>query len=107
MEEYAFFIEMGFVIALVLLIGLILRVLGFRFRFGAGGKNAKQNKRSKGKGEKEQYFQQAAYVDDGNGNTEWEDGDMYSMKEGKGTKRRPIDMDKVKEDDKYDSWDNY
>ncbi len=121
MEEYAFLFKMGFVVALILLIGLTLRVMGFRFRL-ASGTSAKSKKRAKGKRrskkngrkrsskkpEKEIFYQQAAYVDDGGGDTEWQDSDMYDMKEGKSRKRGFFDNEKeIKDDDKYESWDNY
>jgi hypothetical protein len=61
----------------------------------------------------ENYFQQEAYVHhgDGDGDTEWQDSDMYDMKEGEAAKPGTFDdLEKEKPDDKdgkYESWDDY
>jgi len=104
MEQYAGLLKLGFVIALVLLVGLILRLMGF------GKKRAKGGKKSKGKAEKETYFQQDAYVDHGGDGAEWEDSDMHAMKEGKAGSRGIHDDDdnkKAKKQEKVESWDDY
>ncbi|MBC8267875.1 MAG: hypothetical protein H8E36_03915 [Rhodospirillaceae bacterium] len=103
MEEYAGLIKLGFVFALVLLVGLVLRLMGF-------GKKDKTGKgKSKKKGSEEKFFKQDAYVDHGGDGGEWEDSDMYAMKEGKKTSRGIFD-DVVKEkkgSKKLESWEDY
>ncbi len=103
MEEYAGLLKLGFVVALVLLVGLGLRLMGF------GKKSAKGGKKSKGKAEKETYFQQDAYVDHGGDGGAWEDNDMHAMKEGKTGSRGIHDDDdkKAKKQEKAESWDDY
>jgi len=103
MEEYAGLLKLGFVVALVLLVGLVLRLMGF------GKKKAKNGKKSKGKAGKEAYFQQDAYVDMGGDGGEWEDNDMNALKDGL-TKSRGIHDDddkKSKKQEKEESWDDY
>lgn len=59
--------------------------------------------------EKDAFYQQAAYVDDGgDGDTEWQDNDLATMKEGDADKAVVFEDD-VKEEggDKYESWDDY
>ncbi len=102
MEQYADLLKLGFVVVLVLLVGLVLRLMDF------GKKRAKGDKKSKGKAGKEAYFQQDAYVDMGGDGGEWEDSDMYAMKEGKKKSRGIHDDDKKsKKKDKQESWDDY
>ncbi|NQU56786.1 MAG: hypothetical protein HQ513_06090 [Rhodospirillales bacterium] len=57
----------------------------------------------------EAFFKQDAYVDQGGGgDTEWQDSDMYAMKEGKTAEPGVFeDLEKKKKDDKYESWDDY
>ncbi len=72
-------------------------------------KRGKEKTRSQNEGDKEIYFQQAAYVDDGgNGDTQWEDSDLYAMKENGNVEPGVFD-DSVEdeEDGKYESWDDY
>ncbi len=117
MGEYALLIKLGGAIAVVLVIGIVLWVKGVRYNALPGSKKAANNKKAKKskrrtksgkKNEKEQFYQQAAYVDDGDGNTEWQDSDMYAMKEGKTRKPSRIDLeDDVKDDGKTESWDDY
>ncbi len=117
MEEYAVFFKLGSVAALVLLAGLALRLMGFRYNALPGmGKSAKGKARGKAKGRRkpkkkagqEIYFQQDDYVDDGDGDGEWKDGDMYAMKEGK-VKSRGMNDGKgnSKKEDEYESWEDY
>jgi len=108
MEEYADLIKLGFVVALVLLIGLILRLLGIVTK--KGKKKGKEKGKRKGKkGDKAAVYKSDAYVDlGGDGNTEWQDDDMYAMKEGKSREATNIDgfIEEVKDEEK-ESWDNY
>jgi hypothetical protein len=112
MGEYEFLLKLGFFVALGALVLLLLRVFGFRFpgkKKAAKKASRKGRKKSAKKAEKEVFYQQAAYVDDGDGNTEWQDNDMYAMKEGKPGKLTAIDDD-IKENKKgnqLESWDDY
>ncbi|NQU56647.1 MAG: hypothetical protein HQ513_05385 [Rhodospirillales bacterium] len=103
MEEYAGLIKLGFVVALILLVALVMRLMGFGKK-----KSAKGRKKSKGKAGKETYFQQDAYVDSGGDGGEWEDSDMHAMKEGKGGSKGIFDEEeKAKKKEKAESWDDY
>ncbi|MBT4933820.1 MAG: hypothetical protein HOL66_16240 [Rhodospirillaceae bacterium] len=103
MEEYAGLLKLGFVVALVLLVGLVLRLMGF-------GKKDKAGKgKSKKKAEKEKFFKQDAYVDHGGDGGEWEDSDMYAMKEGKASSKGMFDdvVQDGKKSKKMESWEDY
>lgn len=118
MQDYAFLLQLGFIAVVVLLLGVLLWALGIRFtppkknakgKAGRNGRNRRKRKKSRKEmdDEEEKFFQQAAYEGDGNGPTEFEDSDMYKMKEKK-ARKGPIDLD----DDggaseKYESWDDY
>ncbi|MBL6931706.1 MAG: hypothetical protein ISR45_02070 [Rhodospirillales bacterium] len=53
------------------------------------------------------FFQQDAYVDDSDGgNTEWEDDDSLTMKEGSYA-QVIYEEDEIKEDERLESWDDY
>jgi|GEM_PF-1879879 len=132
MEEYTGLIKYGLILVFVIIIGIVLRKYGIRYiapedpnkakgsgqkngarkRSAAGKKNGKTNGKGAGKNgeeEEETYFQQDAYVHDGGGPTEFEDDNLYAMKEGKRRKKKRF-FDggvKVKEEDKYESWDDY
>lgn len=119
MQDYVHLIQLGFVVIIILLLGLLLRILGFRFtppkKYGKGkaGRGARgrggrnRGRKKKSSEEEERYFQQEAYIGDGKGPTEFEDADLYAMKE-KEKKLGWIDMDDAEEkEEKYESWDDY
>ncbi|MBT3237436.1 MAG: hypothetical protein HOK06_02740 [Rhodospirillaceae bacterium] len=90
----------------------ILVAIGVVFALIAGfflrSKNNKKKKR--GKGKKGKFYKPDAYQDmGGDGNDEFQDSDMYAMKEGKGggVFQDDDDSSKKKKEDEYDSWDNY
>ncbi|MHA1598336.1 MAG: hypothetical protein ACTSV1_06400 [Alphaproteobacteria bacterium] len=88
---------------LALILGLFSRVKG------GGEASAKEGAQESTKEDGEEvFFKQDAYVHDGDGDTEWQDNDMYAMKE---KETEPVFKDdeetKEEEDDEYDSWDNY
>lgn len=108
MEEYADLLKLGFVVALVLLVGLVLRLMGVGKKKKG---SAKGRKESKGKAAEESYYQQEAYVDDGGEGGEWEDSDMHAMKEGKsksgGFYQDEEKSEKKEKKEKQESWDDY
>jgi len=58
--------------------------------------------------DEDSYFQQEAYVDHGgDGNTEWQDNDLYAVKEKPAEEGAFEDLVKTEEDNKYESWDDY
>jgi hypothetical protein len=113
MEEYAGLLKLGFVVALVLLVGLVLRLMGIRFNMnsdkGKSGKGNSSKGKSGKKAGKEKFFKQDAYVDHGGDGDEWEDSDMYAMKEGKSSSKGFFDDEKEnqKKKDKMESWEDY
>jgi len=109
MDEYASLIKLGIVIALILVIGLALRVMGFRYKAlpdknkTAKGK-ARSGKKSKAKNGDDLYYQQDAYVDDGEDGGEWNDDDIYVADIGKSGKSG---KKKDKGADELESWEDY
>lgn len=103
MEEYAGLLKIGFVIGLVALVAMTLRVMGVGRKGKGKGKGRKKNKG------KEKLYQQEAYVDHGDGNTDWQDSDVHAMKEGKGKSRGMNDLfkKKKKKQEAFENWDDY
>jgi len=100
MEDYGFLIALGVVAVITVIAGIKLR---------PKGKKKKPGGKKRGKGGKEVFFQSDAYQDMGGDGGEFEDSDLYAMKEGKGGGLGPIDDEDEdpKKKEEYDSWDNY
>jgi hypothetical protein len=105
MGDYAELIALGVIFALVLIVALVLRLMGIGKK---KSKDAKGRKKSKGKAEKEKFYKQEAYVDQGGDGGEWEDSNMHDMKESKSKSKGMFDdMVKEKKSNKAESWDDY
>jgi len=108
MGEYGFLIGLGVVAVIAIYVGIKLRLKKDnkkRDLTAVGGK-----KRGKGKNGEEKFYQQEAYRDIGGGGGEYQDSDLYAMKEGKGGKvftDDDYDPNKKKQKDEYESWDDY
>ena len=102
MKEYALLIFLGVVAVIVIVIGIWMRVKGY------GAKKAAEAKK---KAEEEAYFQDRDKPDDAEGESFLEDGNLYSMREGKQKGEvyfQDDDKGKKKEEEgKLESWDDY
>ena len=92
MGEFSFLITLGVIAVIVTIFGVVIRV--------------KQAKKAKMNGGKETFYKDGKeqYVDRDGG--EWEDDELYSMKEGKAGVYKGNEKEE-KDDGKRESWDNY
>lgn len=103
MGEYIYLVGLGVVAVIVVIVGIVLRPKKDKAK---GGKN----KRGKGKGGKDKFYKPDAYNDTGGDGDDFQDSNLYDMKEGKGgTGFVDDDYDPKKEKgkEKLESWDDY
>ena len=101
MKEYALLIFLGVVAVIVIVIGIWMRL---------AGPGAKKAAAAKKKAEEEAYFKDQDKPDDPKGESFLEDGNLYSMREGKNKKEeffQDDEKEKKKAGGKLESWDDY
>lgn len=97
MGDYGFLITLG-------VVALIATIIGFWLRWK--DKSKKSRKKGRGKNGKDKFYKPDAYQDMGGDGGDFEDSDLYAMKEGKSRSRGFKDNSKKKKEE-FESWEDY